>query len=125
MVYIIQPDLQHARGHDICLSAQQLAKVASKHVIQLCFVNNEDLIILQNTSDTQKFSVEKIVKRPLHSCGVLYVITTMVWFSAIYSCCELICLPFTQSGLHDPVHLAQDLLSVSMSQGIEETSESS
>lgn len=104
MVYMIQPDLQHARGHDIFLSAQQSAKVATKCVTPLYFVNNEDLIILQNTPDTQKFSVEQIVRKPLYSCGALYVITRMVWFSVIYSCCGLMCLSFTQSGLHHPVH---------------------
>lgn len=113
-------------GMSTCLSAQQLAKVASKHITQLCFANNEDLIIFQNTLDGQQFAVEKIIKRPLYNCGVLYVITRMhsvLWcgslpFTAVAGSSVP---PFTQSHFHDLMHLAQDLFSVSMSQGMEET----
>lgn len=64
-------------GTSICLCAQRLAKVTSKHITQLCFVNNEDLIIFQNTLDAEKFAVEKIIKWPLYNGGVLYGITRM------------------------------------------------
>lgn len=113
-------------GMSTCLSAQQLAKVASKHITQLCFANNEDLITFQNTLDGQQFAVEKIIKRPLYNCGVLYVITRMhsvLWcgslpFTAVAGSSVP---PFTQSCFHDLMHLARDLFSVSMSQGMEET----
>jgi len=76
-------------GMNICLWAQQLAKVASKHITQLCFVNNKDLIIFQSSLDAQKFAVEKITKRPLYNCTVLYVITRI---RAVLWCGSL---PFT------------------------------
>lgn len=117
------------RDISICLSAQQLAKIASKHKLSYVLFTMKILIAFPNALEAQKFAVEKIIKVYLHNYGVLHIITgffsVVVWFFAIYSCCASAPLPFTQSGLHDLMHLSQDLSSACMSQGTEGTFEMS
>lgn len=112
----------------IRFAAQQLVKIATKHITWLHFDHSEDFIVFQNTLGAQKIATEKIIKEILYGVyGVLHVITRCIQccFVVLYNL-HLLCahlFPFTQSEFHDLVCLTQNLFNVSMSQGTEGTLE--
>lgn len=112
----------------ICFAAQQLVKIASKHITWLHFDHVEDFIVFQNILGAQKIAIEKIIKEILYGVyDVLHVITGCIQCCFVVLCnLQLLCahlFPFTQSEFHDLVCLTQTLFNVSKSQSTQGTLE--
>lgn len=81
------------RDISICLSAQQLAKIASKHKLSYVLFTMKIFIAFPNALKAQKFAVEKIIKVYLHNYGVLHIITGFLQCCGVVLChLQLLCL---------------------------------